>query len=225
MVSRCFVLMSLGVSCLSAINAAAQSNVDAGRKYAWSENCGWTNWADAGSPSGSEGAKIGEAFAAGFVWAENTGWINLGDGSPANGQSYANIDGNDFGVNIDANGNASGLAWGENVGWINFTLPMIPEEQRPRVDIQDRRLRGFGWGENVGWLNLNLATHFVGIVCDADVNCDFALDGFDVQTQERAVGGDFVDYCQNDPDFNRDFALDGFDVQAVEVAVGGGPCP
>lgn len=61
--------------------------------------------------------------------------------------------------------------------------------------------------------------------CNADVNCDFALDGFDVQVQEAAVGGDTSDYCQPDPDFNRDFAVDGFDVQAVELVVGGGPCP
>ncbi len=61
--------------------------------------------------------------------------------------------------------------------------------------------------------------------CDGDVNCDFALDGFDVEVQEKAVGGDMTDYCQSDPDFNGDFALDGFDVEAVEVVVGGGPCP
>ncbi len=61
--------------------------------------------------------------------------------------------------------------------------------------------------------------------CDGDVNCDFALDGFDVETQEKAVGGDTTDYCQADPDFNGDFALDGFDVESVEVVVGGGACP
>lgn len=61
--------------------------------------------------------------------------------------------------------------------------------------------------------------------CDPDVNCDFALDGFDVETQERAVGGDLTDFCQPDPDYNGDFALDGFDVEAVEIGVGGGPCP
>ncbi len=61
--------------------------------------------------------------------------------------------------------------------------------------------------------------------CDGDVNCDFALDGFDVEVQEKAVGGDVSDYCQADPDFNHDFALDGFDVEAVELVVGGGPCP
>lgn len=61
--------------------------------------------------------------------------------------------------------------------------------------------------------------------CDPDVNCDFALDGFDVETQEKAVGGDVTDFCQADPDYNGDFALDGFDVEAVEIGVGGGPCP
>lgn len=64
-----------------------------------------------------------------------------------------------------------------------------------------------------------------GPTCDGDVNCDFALDGFDVEVQEKAVGGDMTDYCQSNPDFNGDFALDGFDVEAVEVVVGGGACP
>lgn len=64
-----------------------------------------------------------------------------------------------------------------------------------------------------------------GEPCDGDVNCDFALDGFDVEVQEKAVGGDTADYCQPNPDFNHDFALDGFDVEAVELVVGGGPCP
>lgn len=61
--------------------------------------------------------------------------------------------------------------------------------------------------------------------CDGDVNCDLALDGFDVETQERAIGGDATDYCRVNPDFNFDVALDGFDVEAVELVVGGGPCP
>ncbi len=61
--------------------------------------------------------------------------------------------------------------------------------------------------------------------CDADVNCDYALDGFDVIVMELAVGGDMTDFCQADPDFNCDQALDGFDVEAVELVVGGGPCP
>lgn len=61
--------------------------------------------------------------------------------------------------------------------------------------------------------------------CDGDVNCDFALNGNDVQVQELAVGGELSDYCQADPDFNGDFALNGNDVEAVEIVVGGGPCP
>lgn len=61
--------------------------------------------------------------------------------------------------------------------------------------------------------------------CDPDVNCDFALNGGDVEVQELAVGGNMDDYCQADPDYNGDFALNGLDVEAVEVGVGGGGCP
>lgn len=59
-------------------------------------------------------------------------------------------------------------------------------------------------------------------LCDADVNCDNALNGFDVEVMERAVGGDDADYCRSDPDFNGDHALNGFDVESVEIAVGSG---
>ncbi|CAG1010126.1 Cytochrome c551 peroxidase [Phycisphaerales bacterium] len=61
--------------------------------------------------------------------------------------------------------------------------------------------------------------------CDADVNCDGAVNGFDVQAMEQAVNGDLTDYCQADPDFNHDGTTNGFDVEAVELVVNGEPCP
>ncbi|GJQ30759.1 MAG: hypothetical protein HBSAPP03_26430 [Phycisphaerae bacterium] len=61
--------------------------------------------------------------------------------------------------------------------------------------------------------------------CDPDVNCDGAVNGFDVEIMELAVGGDFTDFCQADADYNRDGAVNGFDVEAVELSVGGEPCP
>jgi hypothetical protein len=61
--------------------------------------------------------------------------------------------------------------------------------------------------------------------CDADVNCDGSVDGFDVEVMEQAVGGDVTNFCQPDDDFNHDGSVDGFDVEAVEQVVGGLPCP
>lgn len=62
--------------------------------------------------------------------------------------------------------------------------------------------------------------------CDADLNCDEAMNGLDVEIMELAVGGDMTDFCPGrDPDFNHDFALNGADIEAVETATGGGPCP
>ena len=81
--------------------ALAQSNISPTDKRAWSENCGWMNWRDAGSPAGAQGAQLHSTFLSGFVWCENIGWINLGDGAPANGAAYANNTGADFGVNIN----------------------------------------------------------------------------------------------------------------------------
>ncbi|CAG0962201.1 hypothetical protein PHYC_00787 [Phycisphaerales bacterium] len=61
--------------------------------------------------------------------------------------------------------------------------------------------------------------------CDADVNCDGALNGFDIEVMERAVNGDLADFCQPSADFNRDGSENGFDVEAIEQVVNGGPCP
>ena len=229
-------LVALAAAAALAPTALAQTNVTAANKFAWQENCGWTNWRDAGSPVGTQGARIGATFLSGFVWGENIGWINLGDGTPAGGGGvgYANTDGADMGVNRDAGtGNLSGFAWGENVGRINFSGGALATPANPaRFDAAapgGGRLRGYAWGENIGWINLDHATHFVGVLgappCDGDVNCDGNLDGFDVQVMEAATGGDLTDFCQSDPDFNHDGNLDGFDVEAVEVVTGGGPCP
>jgi len=160
--------------------ALAQSNVSIFSKYAWSENVGWTNWADAGSPLGTQGAVIAGSFASGFVWMENAGWLNLGDGTPTNGTAYANLNGTDFGVNIAPNGALSGFAWAENLGWVNFTLPSLPIAQRPRLDAASFRLRGYAWGENMGWINLDNANSFIGFYCPADIDTDGDADSDDV---------------------------------------------
>ncbi len=106
-------------SCLLSVELAlAQSNIDPEHKWAWSENCGWTNWQH-DAPQPGDGVFITQTHLAGFVWGENIGWINLGDG---NGP-YANDveDSSTFGVNLDlGTGLLSGFAWAENVGWINF---------------------------------------------------------------------------------------------------------
>jgi hypothetical protein len=115
------VLFSL-IACAAfpAIASAQSFRVVPPNKYAWAENIGFLNWADAGSPSGSRGAKFftrpAGGFFRGFVWSENCGWINLGNGDGP----YANSNGTNFGVNANASGQLSGYAWGENIGWINL---------------------------------------------------------------------------------------------------------
>ena len=156
--------------------ALAQSNIDPNDKFAWGENIGWTNWRDANATV--DGVVVDAAFLAGFIWGENVGWINVGDGTPANGFEYANLDGTDFGVNIDCNGDLFGFAWGENIGWINFdTRSKAPNQAR--YDNVPGRFRGFAWSENRGWLNLDDATHFVAAdtssVCFSGPNCGNGL--------------------------------------------------
>jgi hypothetical protein len=98
--------------------ALAQTNITSANKYSWSENCGYMNWRDANG--GTQGVRIRNTFMSGFIWMENVGWVNLGDGTPGGCGEYMNVTGDDFGVNIEADGSLTGLAWGENVGWINF---------------------------------------------------------------------------------------------------------
>ena len=182
----------LAAALATASPAFGQSSIDAVNKHAWGENIGWTNWRDAGSPSGAQGVVIHNAYLAGFVWAENLGWINLGDGSPANGVAYANATGADFGVNRDdVSGELSGLAWGENVGWINFAggaQASPPNPARVGSASGDCRLAGLVWGENIGWINLDDGTHFVGApsACGCALDADLDVDG-DVDLQDLAT--------------------------------------
>ena len=171
----------------------AQSNISSVQKYDWSENAGWLNWRDSGSPLAAQGARISTSIMSGFVWSENVGYINLGDGAPSAGQFYSNSSGADFGVNIAADGVLSGYAWGENIGWINFhtASTLAASGQHARFDRGSGRLLGFAWAENIGWVNLGDSTRFVGIACRADFNAD----GF-VNSQ------DFFDFI------NAFFALD-----------------
>lgn len=187
----------------------AQSNVDSLNKFAWTENTGWLNFRDSGSPTGAQGVRLHGAFFSGFAWGENIGYINFGDGTPVNGSAYANVNGTDFGVNRNVGtGALSGLAWGENVGWINFTLPTLPANQQPRFDPATGRLRGYAWGENIGWVNLDDGMHFVEFnVCACDINSDGFLnsqDFFDFITEFFALSprGDFnADGFINSQDF------------------------
>jgi len=167
--------------------AIAQSNVCPQQKYAWAENIGWTNWRDA--YDGNDGVRVYPAFLSGFIWGENVGWINVGDGSPADGTQYANMTGDDFGVNVDVSGELLGLAWGENIGWINFSGGALADPPQPaRIDM-DGRLYGYVWGENVGWINLDDNVHFVQTL-EGDLNADGAADQSDLGVLLAAWGVD-----------------------------------
>lgn len=169
--SMLVVAASASATCATAASAQP-SNVLPSHKHAWTENCGWLNWRDAGSPAAAQGARSNGLFLAGFVWGENIGYINLGDGTPANGLAYGNILGSDFGVNILPDARLGGRAWGENVGWINFgPHATLAAAQQARFDFATGRLLGYAWGENIGWVNLDHGTHYVAFrACAADLS-------------------------------------------------------
>jgi hypothetical protein len=157
---------------------ALAQDIDPSNKFAWGENIGFLNFADAGNPPGSQAAFANPAFLEGFVWGENIGWINLGGGQGP----YANTTGLNFGVNRNVNsGILSGFAWGENIGWINFSGGSLATPPNPaRIDPATRRFRGYAWGENIGWINLDDPTVFVALDCAADFNNDGLINFFDL---------------------------------------------
>ena len=53
-----FQAIALASALLLTSSAFAQTNVSPLHKFSWSENCGWMNWRDAGSPPGSQGARL-----------------------------------------------------------------------------------------------------------------------------------------------------------------------
>jgi hypothetical protein len=167
-----FIASASAVVLLTTGTVIARDGADDTNKWAWGENIGWTNWADAGD--GMEAACLDTDHLEGFVWGENIGFINLGNGDGP----YTNTDGIDFGVNIDPmTGEASGFAWGENVGWINFGTTAFVGTDGARYDFSEDRFRGFAWGENIGWINLDDDTNFVSLNaatagCPGDCNGD-----------------------------------------------------
>jgi len=209
-----FLLLGIG-----ARSAIAQSNIDPGHKFAWTENAGWTNWYDANNAQ--DGVFIHPTFLEGFIWAENVGWINVGDGSPANGVHYANKDGSDFGGNLDPNiFELFGLAWGENVGWLNFEGGALANPPQP-ARLDGCRLRGYAWGENIGWLNLDDAEHYIRVATSAkrgDLNCDCVINNFDIDPFVLALTNP-TKYAQQFPncdrmlaDCNGDGKVNNFDI-------------
>ncbi len=212
---------------LPAMAAHAQSNVSTTDKFAWSENCGWLNWHDAGSPVGAQGAVLNASggYLAGFVWGENIGWVNLGGGAGP----YANTTGANSGVNFDpATGRLSGYAWAENAGWINFSGGALATPAQPaRLDASGR-LRGYAWGENIGWINLDDAAHFVaftGLCGSADFNGDGDIGtDADIEAFFACLGGNCCPTCGT-ADFNGDGDIGtDADIEAFFRVLAGGSC-
>ncbi len=226
------MMRPLGMASIVGLSMAgallAQSNIDdtVPNKHAWGENIGWTNWHDA--DGGNDGVFIGSFVMSGFIWGENIGWINVGDDTPTIPPYYANVDGSDFGVNIDPNGDLHGLAWGENIGWINFdggALAVPPQPARiecaPPGELS--RLTGYVWGENVGWINLDSLDvgKFVAVdVATTPIACDVNHDGEDnggdiqlfVEFVLTTATPDWRDICSGDVDGAANELIDVDDV-------------
>jgi hypothetical protein len=173
--------------------ASAQSNIDPNNKFTWSENLGFINWFDAGSPPGNQGVVVYPEWLGGFAFAENAEWINLGDGDPGgaggNETAYLNMSGDDFGVNRDPQtGELSGFAWSATCGWVNVSggaMAAPPDPARIVAEGEVCRLRGYAWAEAAGWINLDDDAVFVAAIdacCEipGDVDGDGDVDQSDL---------------------------------------------
>ncbi|CAG0980930.1 hypothetical protein PHYC_01761 [Phycisphaerales bacterium] len=87
--------------------------------------------------------------------------------------------------------------------------------------------------DNDGDLDLALLDEIADVIvlyenrnlpCDPDVNCDGAVNGFDIQATEEAVNGDYSNFCRATADLNGDGAENGFDIETQEQRVNGAPC-
>jgi hypothetical protein len=226
-------LLSLLLALAAAAAAPGQDVISPAHHYSWGENIGWMNWLDAGDPPGSQGVRVHATFLSGLIWGENAGWISVGDGSPANGVQYANVDGDDSGVNIEPSGDLHGYAWGENIGWVQFDTRSLGA-QRARLDRAAQRFRGYAWGENVGWINLDDAEHYVGIAPEGaelfkrgDANADAAVDISDpLHTIGCLFLGTPCTECRDAGDSNDDGDYDIADpVHTLNWLFRGGPEP
>ena len=213
----CFCILSAFVFYATAGNPT--TDVREPDVYSWGENVGFLNFN--GVPNGMNTVqllpvRLNPTTLSGFVWAENIGWVNLGNGMLSDGNQYQNIDGTDFGVNIDpASGDLFGFAWGENVGWINFDTrtSLASFSQHARLNTNGMRLNGYAWGENIGWVNLDDEIVHIRFKCAVDFNNDNAIDFFDISL-----------FLQNRFDLDNSGVFDFFDISSFlsEFALG---CP
>lgn len=144
----------LALSAISVSTLAAGNIDDNNNKYAWAESAGWCNF----SPThGGVTVDItgDDWFLSGYAWHENIGWIRLGVGSGP----YANTAADNYGVNMDADGNLSGYAWSETCGWINFN----PTHSQVTINTTTGDFDGYAWGENIGWIHFKNTSPAYGV--------------------------------------------------------------
>lgn len=152
------VIECMAIALLAGTLAAVADNTgtDPAHKYTWGENVGWANAAPVNHEVTVHYYEGTGGWLSGYAWGENIGWIVMGS---AAGGPYANTTGNNWGVNLAANGDLSGDAWGENVGWINFGAAQCDAT----INTANGEFSGHAWGENIGWLKFKGASPAYGV--------------------------------------------------------------
>jgi hypothetical protein len=144
------VFLAIAALLCSLMGAQAVSTISPAHSFSWAGNIGWINW----RADETNGVEITASYCSGYFYSANVGWINLGR-RPRQGVRYSNLT-DDYGVNIESNGDLRGYAYGANIGWISFQ-----SQGSPKIDLTNGKMSGSAYSANIGWLTLGDPAAFI----------------------------------------------------------------
>ncbi|CAG0964401.1 hypothetical protein PHYC_00903 [Phycisphaerales bacterium] len=162
------------------------------------------------------GAGTGRLTFTGPYQQNNFSTLNIDIGDPTEGINHDRIVSN---AAVDVDGTLNVSLFGGYVPFVGAVYDIVIGTSRTGTfDVENAP------GFSVTYLSDRVRLVFTGFPCEPDVNCDGAVNGFDIECMEQTVNGDNACFCLSNEDFNNDGALNGFDIEAVEQAVNGAPC-
>lgn len=133
--------------------AAATTNIDSAKRYAWNEAIGWIDFNTTGTVTVLTNSLEGYASSA-------TGDLALNCNTTRNGNICAGPAGN-WKVSNDGQGNLTGWAWDDGIGWVSFCGGAQTADCPGTVSYQvtinpsNGSFSGWAWNEAVGWISFN----------------------------------------------------------------------
>ncbi|MBI2036876.1 MAG: hypothetical protein HYT14_00770 [Candidatus Liptonbacteria bacterium] len=153
MTKKLCIALFVGIALLLVLwqGAAATTNIDAAKRYAWNEAIGWIDFYGTGTVTVLANRLEGYATSA-------TGYLALNCNTTPNGDICAT---RNFAVSNDGGGNLEGWAWDDGIGWVSFCggaqTANCPGTVSYQVEINPSNgvFSGWAWSEAVGWISFN----------------------------------------------------------------------